>query len=172
MLNTTITRFFLVCILAVTSVSVAQADTRIAAVNVSRLMENAPQARAANDKIKSQFAEREKKLVKEQTEIRKLEEKYRRDKDVVSAAEKSKLENKLRERVREFKRKSDAFAADFSEARNAALSQLQSDIFKAIVAIAEEEKYDLVVSESVLYASKKIDITDKIIARLKKNSGK
>jgi outer membrane protein len=165
-------RVLLAVLLVLMSLATVQADTRIAAVNVSRLMENAPQAKTASDRIKAQFADREKKLVEEQAAIRKLEEQYRRDKDVVSAAERQKLENTLREKVREFKRKSDAFAADFSEARNQALNSLQSDIFKAIVEIAEKENYDLVVSESVLYASKKIDITDKVITRLQAHSGK
>ena len=150
----------------------AQAETKIGAVSMARLMESAPQVKRASDKIKAEFADREEQLVKEQEEIKKLQEKYRRDREVMSASEREKAENTLRERVREFKRKSDAFAADFSEARNKALGGLQSDIYKAIVEIAEAEHYDLIVSESVLYVSKRIDITDKVIARLQTQSDK
>ncbi len=149
-----------------------QAETKIGAVSMARLMESAPQVKRASEKIKAEFAEREKQLIDEQDEIKKLQDNYRRDREVMSAAEREKAENALRERVREFKRKSDAFAADFSEARNQALGSLQSDIYKAIVDIAEAENYDLIVSESVLYVSKRIDITDKVIARLQKNPGK
>ena len=159
-------QLLLVALLLAVGVAQAQAETKVGAVNMARLMESAPQVKAASEKIKAEFAEREKQLVEEQAEIKKMQEKYRRDRDVVSAAEREKMEAALREKVREFKRKSDAFAADFSEARNKALADLQSDIYKAIVAIAEAEHYDLIVSESVLYVSKRIDITDKVIARL------
>ncbi len=159
-------QLLLVALLLAVGVAQAQAETKVGAVNMARLMESAPQVKAASEKIKAEFAEREKQLVEEQAEIKKMQEKYRRDRDVVSAAEREKMEAALREKVREFKRKSDAFAADFSEARNKALGNLQSEIYKAIVAIAEAEHYDLVVSESVLYVSKRIDITDKVIARL------
>ncbi len=151
---------------------VAQADTKVGAVNMARLMESAPQVKAASERIKAEFAEREKQLLEEQEQIKQLQDKYRRDRDVMSAAEREKMENTLRERVREFKRKSDAFAADFSAARNQALGNLQSDIYKAIVEIAEAEGYDLIVSESVLYVSKRIDITDKVIAKLQQRAGK
>lgn len=150
----------------------AQADTKIGAVSMARLMESAPQVKRASEKIKAEFSDREAKLLKEQKEVETLQKNYRRDREVMSAAEREKAENVLRDRVREFKRKSDAFAADFSEARNKALGGLQSDIYKAIVEIAEAEKYDLIVSESVLYVSKRIDITDKVIAQLKKRSDK
>ncbi len=159
-------QLLLLALLLAVGVGQAQAETKVGAVNMARLMESAPQVKAASEKIKAKFAEREKQLVEEQAEIKKMQEKYRRDRDVVSAAEREKMETALREKVREFKRKSDAFAADFSEARNKALGSLQSDIYKAIVAIAEAEHYDLIVSESVLYVSKRIDITDKVIARL------
>jgi outer membrane protein len=33
--------------------------------------------------------------------------------------------------------------------------------------VAKEENYDMVVGEGVVYASKRVDITDKIVARLK-----
>ncbi len=169
------TKLFASLLLAVimsVAASVAQAETKIGAVSMARLMESAPQVKRASEKIKAEFAEREKQLIEEQEEIKKLQENYRRDREVMSATEREKAENTLRERVREFKRKSDAFAADFSEARNQALGGLQSDIYKAIVDIAEAEHYDLIVSESVLYVSKRIDITDKVIARLQKQTAK
>ncbi len=161
----------LLAVLLLGGAGMAQAETRVGAVNMARLMESAPQVKAASERIKAEFAEREKKLVEEQEQIKQLQEKYRRDRDVLSATEREKMENTLRERVREFKRKSDAFAADFSAARNKALGSLQSDIYKAIVDIAETEGYDLIVSESVLYVSKRIDITDKVIGKLQQRAG-
>ncbi|MGF1548358.1 MAG: OmpH family outer membrane protein [Thiotrichales bacterium] len=145
----------------------AQAESRVGAVNVNKLMEEAPQAKSASEAIKNKFSGRERELLTERDELRKLEEQYNRDKDVVAKAEKDKLEQDLRERLREFKRKSDSFTEDFTLARNEALNQLQTDVYKAIVDVAEKENFDLIVSESVLFASKRVDVTDKVLQRLK-----
>lgn len=143
------------------------AQSNIGAVNINKLMENAPQAKAASESMKSRFSPRENELLAERDEIRKLEEKYTKDADVMSKTEKGVLEQKIRERLRKFKRDSDAFTEDFNIARNEVLNTIQNDVYKAIVDVAEKEKFDLVVSESVLYASKRVDITDKVLARLK-----
>ena len=142
------------------------AQSNIGVVNVNKLMENAPQAKAASESMKSRFSARENKLLAERGEIRKLEEKYTKDADVMSKTEKASLEQKIRDRLRKFKRDSDAFTEDFSIARNEVLNTIQNDVYKAIVDVAEKEKFDLVVSESVLYASKRVDITDKVLTRL------
>ncbi len=160
-------RLFVVAWLLLVLPGVAWAQSSIGVVNINKLMENAPQARAASESMKSRFSEREKALLAERDAIRKLEEKYTRDADVMSREEKAALEQKIRERLRKFKRDSDAFAEDFSIARNEVLNKIQDDVYKAIVDVAEREKFDLIVSESVLYASKRVDITDKVLARLK-----
>ncbi|CAG0909689.1 unnamed protein product, partial [Cyprideis torosa] len=78
------------------------------------------------------------------------------------------MENDLRDRLREFKRKSDGFTEDFSMARNEALSGLQGKIYKAISEVAKERNYDLVLSENVLYMNEQVDLTDEVLKRLKK----
>lgn len=167
MKHLTILRTLLIAALVFGVSHAAFAETRIGAVKMARLMEAAPQVKSASEKIKSEFADREQQLAKEQAALQKIEEAFRRDRDIMSAAEREKKEKELVAKVREFKRKSDAFATDFSEARNKALSGLQADIYKAIVEIAEAGNYDLIVSESVLYVSKRIDITDQVIEKLK-----
>ena len=148
-------RLFLALLLCIALPTVALADTKVAAVNINKLMEGAPQAQAASEDLKKRFAAREQALLD------------KRDKDILSKSEREKLEQEIRDRRREFKRKSDEFTEDFSLARNEALNKLQADVYKAIVDVAKRENYDLVVSESVLYASKRVDITDKVLERLK-----
>ena len=149
------------------SQSVVQAESRIAAVNINNLMEQAPQTQLAGDEMKQRFAEREKNLVLERNTIRELEEQYKRDKDGMSSTKREEMEQHLREKLRDYKRDSDNFTEDFNMARNEALDRLQNDVYKAIVNVAEKEKYDLVLSESVLYASGRMDITDKVLLELK-----
>jgi len=147
--------------------SSAWAESRIAAVNINNLMEQAPQAQLASEEMKQRFADREKSLLAERDSISKLEAQYKRDKETISSTQREEMEQRLRGLLRDYKRDSDNFTEDFNLARNEALDKLQSDVYKAIVNVAEKEKYDLVLSESVLYASSRMDITDKVLAELK-----
>jgi outer membrane protein len=147
--------------------SVAWGGSKIAAVNLNSVMEQAPQAQLASEEMKDKFADKEKELLVRRDEIRELEKKYKRDKDVISTAEREKNEQYIRDQLRDFKRDSDNFTEDFNMARNEALDKLQSDVYKAIISVAEKEKYDLVLSESVLYASNRVDITDKVLAEMR-----
>jgi len=52
---------------------------------------------------------------------------------------------------------------------------LRRRVFEVITDIAKKEKYDLIVSDGVVYANDRIDITAKIVDRLKqefKNNAK
>ena len=57
----------------------------------------------------------------------------------------------------------------FRERRNREMGKLQKRINEAIIKLAEEEKFDLIVGDSVIYASKRIDITDKVLKILREN---
>ncbi len=144
------------------------AETKIGAVNINKLMEEAPQAQLATEEMKSRFSARETELLAERDTIKSLEEEYKKNADIISKTEKDNMEKKIRDRLRDFKRKSDTFTEDFGIARNEALKQIQTEVYKAIVDLAETEQYDLIVSESVLYASKNVDITDKVLEKLRK----
>lgn len=143
-----------------------QAETKIGSVNISLLMQEAPQAKVATDRLKESFVERERAILAEREEIRRLEENYTNASNELSRAESDALELKIREQSRELKRLQDIFTEDFSLARNEALKSIQEDVYKAIVEVAEKENYDLIVSESVLFASKRVDMTALVLERL------
>jgi outer membrane protein len=170
-LNTLTRHIFIAVLVLFATTGMAWAESKIGAVNINKLMENAPQAKSASESMKSRFSKRESDLLAEREAIRKLEEQYKKDADVMAQADKEGLERKIRERLREFKRTSDSFTEDFSLARNEVLNKIQSDVYKAIVEIAEKDGYDIIVSESVLYASKRVDVTDKVLERLVQIAG-
>lgn len=159
---------FLVVSVLLLAGSVAFAETKVGAVNVAKLMEDAPQAQAASNDIKQKFGSREKELLAERDSLKGLELQYAKDREIMAQADREKTESDLRDRLREYKRKSDSFTEEFNKARTEALSGLQNKIFKAIKEVAEKENYDVVLSENVLYVSDAVNLTDKVLARLKK----
>jgi outer membrane protein len=83
-------------------------------------------------------------------------------------AERRRLDRQSRDQRRELKRAQEEFREDFNLRRNEELGKLQRLVYEAIVILAKEEGFDLIVNDgAVIFASTQVDITDKVISRLK-----
>ncbi len=165
-------RLFILIALLFT-VSFAYAGQKIAFVNQAKLLQKAPQAESARSKLQKEFAKRDKSLVSLQKKIQSSATKLQKDAAILSASELNKLKRKITLLRRDLERDKAAFKEDLSIRQNEELVKLQKSVLKSIQTIAKKEHYDLIISDGVIYASKQIDITDKILAQLKKQySGK
>jgi len=162
----TMTYLLMLAVLSVYSKSLL-AESKIGFVDTVRLMESAPQAKSAQSKIESEFSPREKGLVALQREIKTKEDKLTRDGAVMSESERSKMERDILSKRRDLKRSQDEFRDDLNIRRNEVLAKLQKDMFEAIVGLAKEQKYDLILTQGVVYSSDNIDITDSVLKKLK-----
>ena len=82
-------------------------------------------------------------------------------------SERRNLERDIIAQQRELKRAQDEFREDFNIRRNEELGSLQRQVYEAIVSLAKEEQFDLIVNDgAVIYASEQVDITDKVLKRL------
>ena len=142
------------------------AETKIGFVDTVKLMEAAPQAKSAQSKIEKEFAPREKELVALQRQIKTKEDKLTRDGAVMSESERSKLERDILSKRRDLKRSQEEFRDDLNIRRNEVLAKLQKDMYEAVVALAKEQKFDLIMSQGVVYSSDKIDITASVLKKL------
>ena len=142
------------------------AETKIGFVDTVKLMEAAPQAKSAQSKIEKEFAPREKELVALQRQIKTKEDKLTRDGAVMSESERSKLEREILSKRRDLKRSQEEFRDDLNIRRNEVLAKLQKDMYEAVVTLAKEQKFDLIMSQGVVYSSKKVDITDSVLKKL------
>jgi outer membrane protein len=152
------------------SSNVAAADYKIGVVQAVRVLESAPQADAAKKKLETEFAGKDKSLVSKQKELKALEDRAAKDSAIMSESERARLERDVMNMRRELKRDSDEFRDDVNFRRNEEFAKIQKMIVEAIQSIASEQKYDLVLGEGVIFASKAVDITDLVIDRLKKSA--
>ncbi len=161
---------FIVTLLAALCVPVARvsaADIKVGFVNVAKVLEEAPQAEDARAKLEKEFAPRDRDLVAAQKALRKLEDKMVRDGAVMSDENRTKLELDVRSRKREIKRQQDEFREDLNLRRNQELASLQTLVLDAIQSLAKAENYDIIVGDGVIFASSRVDISAKVIDRLK-----
>jgi len=164
-ISSTIISIVLLSALSVYSGSLL-AEIKIGFVDTAKLIEAAPQAKSAQSKIEKEFAPREKELVDLQRQIKTKEDKLTRDGAVMSESERSKLERDILSKRRDLKRTQEEFRDDLNIRRNEVLAKLQKDMYEAVVALAKEQKFDLIMSQGAVYASDKVDITDSVLKKL------
>jgi outer membrane protein len=146
----------------------AGAETRIAFVEVARLLQESPQVQAVRDRLKTEFSRRDNELVAQQKQLKQLEEKLARDASIMSAEEAQKLERDIIARRRKLKSDQTAFQEDLALRQNEELGKLRKVIAEVIVEVAKAEKIDLVLESGVVWATDKVNMTDKVLARLRK----
>jgi outer membrane protein len=90
-----------------------------------------------------------------------------KDGAILSADERRKKERDIVSDQRELQRLQDEYSEDLSIRRNEELRALEKKIAATIVDLAEKESYDLIIYQGVIYASDKVDLTDKVLGMLK-----
>jgi len=142
-------------------------ESKIAFVSTERIFREAVPAKAAQTKLEAEFAKREKDIADMAARLKAQSDKLDKDAAVLSDAERAKRQRDLGDLDKEFQRKQREFREDLNQRRNEELSVVLERTNKVIRQIAEAEKYDIVFQEAV-YASKRIDITDKVLKELSK----
>ncbi len=145
----------------------ASAQVKVGFVNVAKVLELAPQAEAARNRIEREFAPKDRELLQQQKDVRSLEDRLVKNAAVLSEAERQRKETEIRATKRDLRRAQDEFREDLNLRRSQELSKLQQKVTEVIQILAKAEKYDLIVSDGVIFAGKRVDITDKILERLR-----
>ena len=157
--------------LAITVSTVQAADIKIGVVNAAMVLDKSPQKTQALARLEKEFLSRSKSLEKKHKTLRAKQDKLIKDGAVMGATERQDAERKILSEQRDLKRLQDEYGEDLSIRRNEELRKLEQKIAKTIVDLAKKESYDLVVYQGVIYASERVDLTEKVLAILKK-SGK
>lgn len=147
------------------SLSAAAAELKIGFVNQERILRESSPAKRAQDKLDKEFAPRRSELDRMEKQGRELEATLQKESVTLPEADRVAKERQLAQLARDVQRMQREFREDVNLRRNEELASLQERANKVISGIAEKEKFDLIFQEAV-YASSKIDITDKVIKAL------
>jgi outer membrane protein len=143
----------------------AQAEGRIGFVNLDRILRDAAPAQRAQKKIEAEFSKRDQELAKLAEQLKRMQESIEKNGMTMSESERRNREREFGEMNREFQRKQREFREDLNQRRNEELSGILERANRVVRQIAETEKYDIIFQEAV-FASPRIDITDKVIRAL------
>ena len=146
------------------NVAVAE-ELRIGVVDVTKLLEESPQAEELRKRLDSEFQRRSKDLLAKQKQLKNLSDKLSRDGAVMSDAEVKQLELDVRTRRRQLKSASDEFREDLNLRRNEESQKLRRQLTEVIHQLGKDENIDLILDNAV-YASARVNLTDKVLQRL------
>ncbi len=130
--------------LALAAFAPAYAETRIAIVDFGRLAEEAPQAKAASEAMRTEFTPRQRELQTLQTSVKAKEDRLQKDGATRTPDQRTKAEQEVREEM----------------------SRLQRTLIEEVRVYAKAQNFDLVVADGVVYATPALDITPAILSSL------
>lgn len=154
------------------AMAVAQAqELKVGFVNLDRVLRDAAPAKAAQAKLEAEFSRREKDLGDAEIRLKTSSDKFEKDAPTLAESERARRQRDLVEQDRELQRKRREFQEDLNQRKNEELSSVLERANRVVKQIFDQEKFDLIVQEAV-FASVRVDITDKVIKSLNGGSAK
>jgi outer membrane protein len=154
------------CLCAVLASGQASAETKMGFVDFQKLLEEAPQTKAAMQALENEFAPRRRELLTLQNDLKARDDKLQKEGAVMSEADRAKAEKALRDQQREFSRKAGEFQDDAGTRKNEEIGKVQRYLVSEIRTYATAQGYDLVLGEGVFFAKGPLDITANVLAVL------
>ncbi|MDH3305565.1 MAG: OmpH family outer membrane protein [Gammaproteobacteria bacterium] len=148
--------------------AVAQ-ETKIGVVSLPALIERAPQTKIAMDALQEEFAPRQREFLAKQKEFEELTAKAQKDFAVMGETERRNAEKDLRDLQREVARLQNEFREDLNLRQNEEYGILQRAMLKEVQDYAQQQGYDLIVGDGVLFASSAMNITEQVLRAVEAN---
>lgn len=134
-------------------------------VNTERVLRDAVPAVRAQKKIEAEFQKRDQEMARLAEQLKRMQEDLEKNAVTMNEAQRRAKERDFGEQNRDFQRKQREFREDLNQRRNEELAQVVEQANRVIRQIAEQERFDIIFQDAV-YASPRIDITDRVIKAL------
>ena len=151
--------------LAALAATVQAQDLKIGYVNSERVLREATPAKAAQAKLEAEFGKRDRELADQAGKLKAAADKLDKDAPTLAEAERNRRQRELVEQDRDLQRKRREFQEDLNQRKNEELASVVERANRVIKQIFDQEKYDVILQE-VVFASAKVDITEKVIKAL------
>jgi outer membrane protein len=146
----------------------ATASSRIAWISPERIYNESKLAKLAGEKLAEEFKSREKAVQEMAARLKTTSEKLEKDMPSLSEADRTKRQREYFELDKEFQRRQREFREDLNQRTNEERQAISEKATKIIKQMASVEGFDIVLQDAV-WASPRIDITDKVLAALDKD---
>jgi len=162
---TTVT-FGAASVFADTEAGKGAALSRIGFVDIPYLIDKAPQAVEAEQRLETEFAPRQAALKEQRDQLAELTARLNDNTLELSEADQIRLDRESRGLERRIKRSEQDFREELNIQKNNEFKKVRIQVLEAIARFGKTHEYDLIVSDGVLFAAKRIDVTERILESL------
>lgn len=153
-------------LLAVSVAAGAGQEYKIAVIDAARVAEASPQKKAWEKVLQEEFSRRQEEIIEKQDQLHKLEDKLERESSTLSDEDRQTLQRDIISRARLLKNTQDEFREDLALRQNELRAKLATQVREAVVEVAKAENVDVILGDGVVFSSKRVDISDKVIAKM------
>jgi outer membrane protein len=158
----------LLAVLCACSLAQAQnAPSRIGFVYTERLMTESKLAKAADAKIEAEFSKRQKAIQDNIARFKSMSDKFDGEAARLAEPERTRRARELIDLDKDLQRTQREFREDLIQRKSEERASIAAKAYKLLEQIAEQEKLDIILQESI-WVSSRIDLTDKVIKLLDK----
>ena len=159
--------FAILAALTLLAASAQAQQTKIGYVDWKRLVESAPQIQIARNKLDAEFRPRNETIEADEAILREMDARYQRDGAIMGLAEKQGLERQMRSLRRTAQRDKEDLAEELDYRLTEERQRVEDEIYKIIKVFAVEKGYDLILPGPTLYVRDAINLTDRLLVRLR-----
>ncbi len=156
----------LAVLLAGCALGVAAQELKIGYINSERLLRESAPAKAAQAKLETEFGRREREIADDANQLKAAADRLDKEAPTLSETERNRRQRELVDRDRDLQRKRRAFQEDLNQRKNEELANVVERANRVIKKIFDDEKYDLILQDGVVFAGARVDITEKVIRAL------
>ena len=145
----------------------AFAEVKIAVVDVQTAITNSDEAKRLIAQIQGEFKDQQDQIRKIQSDAAALLQRAQKNSDVMSDAEKRKLQNEIQSKNSDFEYLRNKLQKQVQERRNELFAPVDQEVQQAIEDLVRENDYDLVIpAQATLYVNPVYDVTNKVTEKL------
>lgn len=150
----------------------APSATRIGYVDMKRLVDSAPQMTEGRRLLEVEFAARDVALQADEKQLNERRTTFQRDSATLTAAQADTQKRELDALDRAIRRNRDNLRNELKTRSDQVLDSSWRAINNVVVEFAREQGYDLIVQSPVIYANPRVDVTEAVLERLRKQQQK
>jgi outer membrane protein len=147
--------------------AVASAELKVGAYDARKILESLPSVEKEFKNLSAEFEPKQKEIADKQTALLKLKEDIEKNAGTIySESDLQAKQLEYQSKRRELQLLAEDTERLFNVRRNEVIRKFQTLVDVEVRKVAEEEGYDLILRSGVMFASPKVDITNKVLQRM------
>ena len=161
------TAFFVILwVLFVSNTGYAADDFKIGVVDFQKILNSSSAGKNAQNEIKKKGEALKSELEKAQTELKEMQEQYKRESLLLSDDKKKQKEREMRIKLNNLSILQNKTTKEFNTLKAKLINDVKKEVIDLAITKGQADGYELIIeknSGSVLYAKNSLDLTDEMI---------